>query len=110
MSVKVIDNSPQIRNSTTQKLNIFLRLMTDEIVNDSTRGTPKRKGNLRQDIVKQVLGLGATIIWGKNYAARQELTQFRNYTTPGTGPHFAENAVRGGANKLVKIAKQAGLI
>jgi uncharacterized protein YmfQ (DUF2313 family) len=110
MSVKITDNSNNIKNQTTIRASIFLRSMTDEIVKISTPKTPKRRGNLRQDIIKQVLGLNAKIIWGKNYAARQELIQHKTYTTPGTGPHFAENAVKGAANQIGVIAKRVGLI
>ena len=62
------------------------------------------------DIVKQVLGLKGKIVWGKNYAIYQESKQYRNYTTPGTGPHFAENSVKEVVRNSESIAKKVGLI
>lgn len=108
--MEIRDNTDQITNNITQKSNIFLRLMADKIVNISTPKTPKKTGRLRMDINKQVLGLNGKIKWGKGYAKIQEVKQFKNYTTPGTGPHFAENAVNEGVKETSKIAKQAGLI
>ena len=109
MSVKITDNTTKVNNDLKIKANVFLRLMADEVVNTSTPKTPKRTGRLRSDIVKQVLGLKGKIVWGKNYAAIQETKQFKNYTTAGTGPHYAENAVRKAVNKTSTIAKKAGL-
>ena len=84
--------------------------MDDKIVNISTPKTPKKTGELRRGVVKQVLGLKGTIKWGKNYAVYQETKQFRNYTTPGTGPDFALDAVKKGVNKTATIARSVGLI
>jgi len=109
MSVRITDNTSKILNETKIKANVFLRLMTDEVVNESTPKTPKKSGRLRSDITKSVLALKGKIVWGKKYAAKQETTQFKNYTTAGTGPHYAENAVRKAVNKTSSIAKKAGL-
>lgn len=110
MSYKLTDNTSTFKNSVTQKASIFLRLAAEAIVNTSTKKTPMKTGRLRADVLKQVLGLNGKVIWGKNYAVYQETKQFKNYTTPGTGPHFAEDAV----NEIVKnsgaIARQAGLV
>lgn len=110
MSVQITDNTPQIKGMFTVKANLFLRAMAGQIVNISTPKTPKKTGDLRRGIVKQVLGLKGTIKWGKNYAVYQETKKFRNYTTPGTGPNFAVNAVKKGANKTSVIARSVGLI
>lgn len=110
MSVKITDNTRTITNDTKSKSSIFLRLMADEIVAIALPKTPKKMGNLRRDILKQVLGLSGKIVWGKNYAAKQEVTQFKRYTTPGTGPHYAENSVNAGVTRTTSVAKKAGLI
>lgn len=110
MSVQYTDNTGKIKNDTKQKTSIFLRLIADKIVGDSTPGTPKERGNLRQDIHKQILGLSGKIIWGKNYAVFQETKQFKNYTTPGTGPHFAENAAKKAHDHTSDVARSVGLI
>lgn len=109
-SVKITDNTPLVKNQIKQKASIFLRLMADEMIKISTPGTPKDTGRMRMDIIKQVLGLHGTVVWGKNYSVFQEKKQYKNYTTPGTGPHFAENAAKKLHGLTDKIAKQTGLI
>lgn len=106
-SVKVESNKEQVSLTLRQNGSVFLRLMTDEIVRISEPATPKRTGRLRKDILKQVLGLNGIISWEKEYAAKQEETQFKHYTTAGTGPHYAENAVRSGINQTQEIAQRA---
>ena len=110
MSFKIMDNTELIIQESTIKASIFLRKMSDEIVNEAKKHTPKKTGRLRIDIIKQVLGLKGKLKWGKSYAVFQETKQFKNYTTPGTGPHFAENAVKNSAKKTGVIAKASGLI
>lgn len=109
MSYKITDNTIKIGGDIKQKASIFLRFMTDEIVSISTPNTPKKTNRMRLDIIKSVLGLNAKVKWGKNYAKYQEVKQFKNYTTPGTGPHFAENAVMQAIKNTGKIASRAGL-
>lgn len=110
MSYTLKDNTLAIENTTTQKANIFLRLFAEAVVKTSTPRTPKKTGRLRADVLKQVLGLSGKIKWMKDYAIYQETKQYRNYTTPGTGPHFAEKSVKQTVNETQRIAKQAGLI
>lgn len=110
MGVSLTDNTRNIEDNITQKANLFLRNMSEFVVNAAEPNTPKDTGRMRADVVKQVLGLKAKIIWGKNYAVYQETKQFRNYTTPGTGPHFAKNAIEQGKKNTSKIARSAGLI
>lgn len=97
MSVKVIDLTPQVIAKTRQNAAIFLRLSLDTMHDAARPKTPKDKGNLRDNVLKTVIGLRGRIEWRKVYAAVQEVgyikgSKIRNYTTPGTGPHFAENA------------------
>ena len=47
---------------------------------------------------------------GKNYGVYQEEKQFKNYTTPGTGPHFAQKGAEGGVEKTRSVAQRSGLI
>lgn len=112
MSVRVhiTDNTGKVRQDLESKASIFLRLMAEGIVRTSQRRTPKKTGRLRADVLKQVLGLRGKIVWGKNYASRMEDIQFKNYTTPGTGPHYAESAVKAGVRATQSIAREAGLI
>lgn len=117
MSVKITDNTAQLINDTTQRASIFLRVACDSIVNESTPNTPKDKGNLSRDTLKSVIGLHATVEWRKVYASYQEAGQrkdgshkVKNYTTPGTGPHFAENAVLKISSQTDILAKLSHLI
>lgn len=108
--VRIIDNTGRVNGDIKIKASIFLRNAAEAIVKESTPHTPKKTGRLRMDIIKQVLGLHGRIEWGKNYAVFQEEKQFANYTTPGTGPHFAENAVKKIVSNTAAIARQVGLI
>lgn len=110
MSVKVTDNTINITKRITQKSNIFLRTLAEDVVKTSNRKTPKREGFLRRDVVKQVLGLKGKIEWRKDYAEKMETVQFANYTTPGTGPHYAEDAVKKTIKQTSSIARRVGLI
>lgn len=110
MSINYTDNTEQVKKDLTQKSNIFLRMASDEVVKISTPNTPMKTGRLRMDIVKQVLGLKGKIVWGKNYGIFQEVKQFKHYTTSGTGPHFAENAVGVIIKSAKNIMRNAGLI
>ena len=83
-------NEMDIKNRT----GLAIRFMLDAIHAESTPFTPKRHGPLRDTVVKRVQDTSGTIIWTRKYASRMEKKQFENYTTPGTGPHFAENAVK----------------
>lgn len=110
MSVKTTHYTQQIYKDIRQKASIFLRLMSENIVNESTPNTPKKTNRLRLDVLKQTLGLSGKIVWAKKYASIQENKQHKNYTTPGTGPHYALNAVKSSVAKTRQIAKNAGLI
>lgn len=101
MSVKYTDFTGNIISQTRIKSNIFLRTLCDRVVQISEPKTPRRLGNLRRDVLRQVLGLRGVIDWRKKYAQYQErgmradgTRRVRKYTTSGTGPHFAENAIR----------------
>ena len=107
--MKITDNTPMVLNFINVRASLFLRNAMDEAERISDPKTPKNRGNLRRDKIKQVLGLHGKMLWGKDYAVYQEVKQFRNYTTPGTGPHFAENAMRQLPARTQKIAKMSGL-
>jgi hypothetical protein len=116
VSVKVVDNTRRIIGDTTVKANIFLRMMADEVERIARPNTPKDLGDLKNNIVKQVLGLKGKIRWAQVYAAYQERGarkdgshKVRRYSTPGTGAHFAENAIKEAEKRTAKVAKQAGL-
>lgn len=107
MSVRVEDYSSRLLASFRQSGAMALRTVVDEIERESRPNTPKDKGDLRNNVVKSVLGLRAKIMWRQNYAIFQEEKQYSNYTTPGTGPHFAENAVRKVVERSNNILKRS---
>lgn len=110
MSASYTDNTSAIKSLVQQRASIFLRFMCDEMIVSSTPNTPKDTGRMRMDINKQVLGLNGKVKWGKNYAKYQETKRFQNYTTAGTGPHFAEDAARDIISRTGNVARKAGLI
>lgn len=110
MSVKVINNMPKIVADFNNNGSLAFRFMVEDVHRISNAGTPKRTGQLRDTIEKQVQGMSAKIAWTRKYAALQETTQFRNYTTPGTGPHFAENAAKSVAKNGATYFKKARMM
>lgn len=117
MSVRVIDNTPGIENTITQKANIFLRIFAEEVVNIARPKTPKKDNFLAKDVIKQVLALNGKIIWDKSYASYQErgmskdgTRKVRNYTTPGTEPHYALNAVNEALGRQSDLMRKAGIL
>ena len=109
MSVKVTDNTAQIVRDMTINANVFLRNMADEIVNIADPVTPKKTGDLRRTVLRQVLGTNGKVVWTRGYAAIQETKQFKHYTTPGTGPHYAEDAVNDATSMTAQVAKKSRL-
>lgn len=105
MSVRITNNHPKIKASSSSALNLALRMTLDDIDRLAFPKTPKDQGELRKNLKKSVVGHTGTIQWQSRYAVYQERGYgsgpIRNYTTPGTGPHFAENAVMNGVNKLL---------
>lgn len=124
-----------IKSERKAKVSLALRFALEGIHRQSTRNTPKKTGQLRADIKKTVTGHTGKIRWGKRYAAAQEVGYmtvrkqrsfktsdgnwitlkpgryyFKNYTTPGTGAHFAENAVKKETREFRKYLRMAGLI
>lgn len=116
MSVRFVDKTIQVRGNIQQKASIFMRLITDKIVDIAEPNTPYKGGNLSRDTVKSVVGLHGRIAWNKDYASYQEAGQRRDgshkvtkYTKAGTGPHYAEDAVKEGIKNTGIIAKRAGM-
>ncbi len=117
MGVIVTDNTRQVIDELNQKTSIFLRVMTDKIVDYARPNTPKKEGRLREGTIKTVQGPHARIEWRKAYATVQErgsrkdgTYKIKNYSTPGTGPHYAEDAVKKGVANTSVVAKLVSLI
>jgi hypothetical protein len=110
MSVRVTSNRLLNEMEVKNRTGLALRFMLDAIQEQATPFTPKRLGNLRADVVKQVVGTRGMIGWEKKYAGRMEKDEtIVHYTTPGTGPHYAENAVKIVTEKAPLYFRKAGL-
>lgn len=112
MSVRIQDNTPRLLTNSQRVANLAVRFAADDVLKYARKKTPysgaiKSRGgksltgggHLRDDTVVKVNGGKARIRWGKSYAAIQEEgvtwgKKIKNYTTPGTGPNYAENAIK----------------
>lgn len=117
MSYKITDHTGAVRSQTIQRASTFLRVAADNILDNAKPNTPKKLGNLSRDVLRRVNGLHGEIEWRKVYAQYQERgmrrdgsRRVRKYTTPGTGPHYAENAVKKVVANTNIIARLAHLI
>lgn len=98
------------RRAETQLPNEFIKLYKRNVVS----GTPKKTGALRRSIITQALGTRAEIGWRAPYAQAQEDgghlgAKYSNYTTPGTGPHFARNAFMATSSQMQAVYRELGL-
>lgn len=103
MSVTVEDNTPVATAIIKQKTGIGLRRAVDDIFNVARDSTPMDTGDLRNRVLKQVLGLHGQAAWQVDYAQYVERGYGKGpmlkWTTGGTGPHFAEDAANEVADK-----------
>jgi hypothetical protein len=110
MSVNVKDNTAMIILQTQRNSSLALRFMLDDMHSIAEPKTPKDKGILRGNVLKTVSGLRGTIKWLAKYAIYQELKKFENYTTGGTGPHFAKNSAEAISKSPQGAMRRARLI
>lgn len=95
--------------------------------------TPMKSGALRRSIITQAIGGRAEIAWRVPYAKAQDegghnvydkrvvnidgnfvtlhpgFYAYRNYTTPGTGPHFATTAFMATTAQMSAVYRALGL-
>lgn len=91
------DNGKLLIQMGHQMPDTFVSLYRENIRKNNR--TPFKKGGLRRNIRSQVLGNKARVWWQVRYAAAQEAGEsngriYRNYTTPGTGKGFAQEALK----------------
>ena len=103
-------NKLLIKQAETAIPQEFVRLFKKNVVSL----TPKKTGALRRSIITQAVGSRAQIGWRSAYAKIQNQPEdygvvYRNYTTEGTGPHFAEKAFRATRDQLPAVARSLGL-
>lgn len=99
-----------IKQAETQIPQEFVRIFKKNVVSL----TPKDTGALRRSIITQAMGNRAQIGWRSRYARIQNQPEdygvsYENYTTPGTGPHFAEKAFRSTRAEMALVLRQLGL-
>ena len=109
MSVRYSDNTAYIKAKVSSGVPLALRFALDDIQRISNPKTPMNKGDLRNQVRKSVLGYRGIIRWMSNHAIFQENKQYRNYTTPGTGPRFARNSVYEVTRNFDYYLKKAGV-
>ena len=117
MSYKITDNIDLIKSQTTQRSSTFIRLVAENILDIAKPNTPKKLGNLSRDVLRRVQRLHGEIEWRKAYAQYQERVaradgsrRVKKYSTPGTGPHFAKNAVEKAVQNTIILARLAHLV
>lgn len=103
MSVRVTDNTNLVEFLVTNRVASTNRLLLEEAHLKSLHRTPMKTGALRTMVRKAVDGTTGHIQWNAPYAIYQEEKQFTNYTTPGTGPHFAEESIQSAMDQLQEI-------
>ena len=96
--------------------------------------TPKKSGALRRSIITQQRGTQADVSWRMPYAAAQNqgyhtirekrvvnidgrfvtlqpgIYRYKNYTTGGTGAHFANIAFTKTNNEMPAVLRELGLV
>ena len=109
MSVKVNSKTPEVIDRVQNQASLSVRLFIEEAHKTSNDITPMKTGELRKRVLKSISGTSGEIEWKSNYASFQEnpLKKF-NYTTPGTGPHFAEKSIKRTVEKLPEIIREVG--
>lgn len=115
MRARFVDRLDAASLTVASNASLAIRLMLEDTHREANPKTPLRDNNLRTAVQKRVDGLKGTITWMMPYASYQERGMradgshvVQNYTTPGTGAHFAEDAARKVAGKTAEyIAKVA---
>lgn len=116
MAVEVSSNMPRVKNEVDFQAQLMTRLMIEDVHNFSTPVTPKKEGNLRIAVSKQVIGKKGIIEWKQPHANVQERGYsdegrvFRHYTTPGTGPHYAEESVKKVMSNIPEYLMKVGVV
>lgn len=98
------------RRAETQLPQEFIKVYKRNVI----AGTPRKTGALRRSIITQATGTRAEIGWRVPYAQAQEDggargRTYSNYTTRGTGPHFARNAFMATSSQMQAVYRELGL-
>lgn len=120
MSVTIQDNTVSVKNDVETGMGLAIRLLLEDIFVEATPVTPMEKGDLRKRVLRKMEGnRKGSITWESSYAGVQEqgfrrtangIVFFRNYTTPGTGPHYARDSVENIMARLPEYLEKVGLV
>lgn len=99
MRVRYKSRAAVVRAKVRTVGQLAIRQVMDDVHSAASPHTPYRLGQLRSRVRKALVGpMHGRMVWDSHYAEFQErgftTGPVRNYTTGGTGPHFAENAVK----------------
>lgn len=120
MSVTIKNNTPSVQFEIENGIGLAIRMLLEDIYVEANPNTPQKLGDLRARVIRKMdSNTKGSITWDSKYAAVQEKgyrmqgnrkIEFKHYTTPGTGPHYAQNAVEQTMKKLPNYLKKVGLI
>lgn len=118
MSAKAVfdDHTAEAELLITRSGSALPRIFVEHYKRNVVAITPKRTGALRRSIVTRAVGYEAEIGWRLPYAIDQDAgvdritgRVYKNYTTPGTGPHFKDKAFRATILQVEPMFGEAGL-
>lgn len=110
MSIYIDSKSERVIVDVQNMSQLATRFLLEQIHSNANSITPMKTGNLRARVKKSVKGTTGTIEWDSPYAVYQEKPNKRfRYTTPGTGPYYAEIAVTQGLEVLPEIVAKVGM-
>lgn len=109
MAVQFKSNMPYVEGITQEQQALLTRLLLEDIHRNSNLITPMKDGDLRKRVKKVIEKPTRGVIeWETSYAWYQERGYtsgpVRNYTTPGTQAHFAEDSVKKTTQNFENIA------
>lgn len=93
-------NAQVIGDSIDNRFDVALQQIGEAVIRTADPNTPKKTGRLRGSAHLTKAGARqVSVEWSEEYAPKQEAgisskgTPIQNYTTEGTGAHFAQNAI-----------------
>lgn len=120
MAVQKTDNTLSVVNQIDNGIGLTIRMMLEDIYAGATPYTPRKTGDLRNRVLRQMDGnYRGTITWETPYAGVQEqgfrqgkngIIPFVHYTTPNTGPNYARDAVIDTAVRLPEYLDKVGIL
>ena len=109
---------PEVEAKLKAAIPIAIRQMMEDIKQIADKTTPYKTGMLRGSVSKTLLSpTHGRMVWNMPYAAYQERGMradgshiVQNYTTPGTGKEFAQQAIERVKDNGAEYIRKAGFI